>query len=37
MDDLLDLRAIRGHEDVDLPVPPVPLTGVVDTELSSLW
>lgn len=37
LDDLLDLRAIRGHDDVDLPVPPMPLTGVVDTELDSLW
>ena len=37
VDRLLDLRAIRGPDDADLPVVDVPLAGVVETELGSLW
>jgi DNA helicase-2/ATP-dependent DNA helicase PcrA len=37
VDGLLDHRAIRGADDIDLPVASVPLTGTVDTELRSLW
>ena len=37
MDPLLDLRAIRGVDDVDVPTAVVPVAGTVDTELSSLW
>jgi len=37
LDDLLDHRAIRGADDLDLPASPVPLATVVDAGLSSLW
>jgi DNA helicase-2/ATP-dependent DNA helicase PcrA len=37
LDGLLDHRAIRGTDDLDLPEAPLPLTDVVDTELSTLW
>ena len=37
LDDLLDLRTIRGADDVVLPVPTAPVAGVVDTELAGLW
>ena len=37
LDDLLDHRAIRGSDDLDLPESPLPLATVVDAELSSLW
>jgi DNA helicase-2/ATP-dependent DNA helicase PcrA len=37
MDELLDHRAIRGTDDLDLPALSLPLTNVVDAELSSLW
>ncbi len=37
LDDLLDHRAIRGADDLDLPECPLPLATVVDAELSSLW
>jgi DNA helicase-2/ATP-dependent DNA helicase PcrA len=37
LDHLLDHRAIRGHDDLDLPTSSLSLTTVVDTELSSLW
>jgi len=37
VDPLLDLLAIRGIDDVDLPPVQAPLTTVVDAELGSLW
>jgi DNA helicase-2/ATP-dependent DNA helicase PcrA len=37
LDSLLDHRAIRGTDDLDLPESPLPLTSVVDAGLSSLW
>jgi DNA helicase-2/ATP-dependent DNA helicase PcrA len=37
MDDLLDHRAIRGTDDLELPPASVTLTTVVDAELNSLW
>ena len=37
VDGLLDHRAIRGEDDLDLPASTLPLTTVVDAELSSLW
>jgi DNA helicase-2/ATP-dependent DNA helicase PcrA len=37
VDRLLDLRAIRGADDVDLPPVQAPLASVVDTELGNLW
>jgi DNA helicase-2/ATP-dependent DNA helicase PcrA len=37
MDGLLDHRAIRGPDDLELPPSSLPLATVVDAELSSLW
>ncbi len=37
VDDLLEHRAIRGVEDIDLPAAPVALTTAVDTDLGGLW
>ena len=37
IDGLLDHRAIRGTDDLDLPASPLPLTTVVDAALSNLW
>ena len=37
MDSLLDHRAIRGPDDLELPASSLPITNVVDAELSSLW
>jgi DNA helicase-2/ATP-dependent DNA helicase PcrA len=37
LDPLLDLRVVRGADDLALPPVQVPLGGVVDAELGSLW
>jgi DNA helicase-2/ATP-dependent DNA helicase PcrA len=37
LDGLLDHRAIRGADDLDLPESPLPLATVVDSQLSRLW
>jgi DNA helicase-2/ATP-dependent DNA helicase PcrA len=37
VDRLLEFRAIRGADDVDLPPVQAPLSTVVDAELGSLW
>ncbi len=37
LDPLLDLRVVRGVEDVALPPVQAPLDGIVDAELGSLW
>ena len=37
VDPLLDLQAIRGPDDLDLPEAPLPLASVVDAGLSNLW
>ncbi len=36
-DPLLELRVVRGVDDVDLPPVDVPLSSIVDAELGSLW
>jgi len=37
LDPLLDLRVVRGTDDLALPPVQVPLGGIVDSELGSLW